>query len=118
MAPRSNWKGHLRLSLVSCPIALYPATSEREKVHFHRINRKTGDRLRMQNVDEETGKVVDKEDVGRGYEVGKGRYVEVSDEELDAVQVESTRIIDIDQFVPAAEIDQLSSRSSTASRRR
>jgi DNA end-binding protein Ku len=107
MAPRSNWKGHLRLSLVSCPIALYPATSEREKVHFHRINRKTGNRLRTQNVDEETGKVVDKEDVGRGYEVGKGRYVEVSDEELDAVQVESTRIIDIDQFVPAAEIDQL-----------
>jgi DNA end-binding protein Ku len=92
---------------VSCPIALYPATSEREKVHFHRINRKTGDRLRMQNVDEETGKVVDKEDVGRGYEVGRGKYVEVTDEELEAIQLESTRIIDIDQFVPRDEIDQL-----------
>jgi DNA end-binding protein Ku len=57
MAPRSNWKGHLRLCLVSCPIAIYPATSEREKAHFHRINRKTGNRLRMQSVDEETGKV-------------------------------------------------------------
>jgi hypothetical protein len=73
MAPRANWKGYLRLSLVSCPIALYPASSLSEKVSFNRINRKTGNRLKQQNVDSETGAVVPREDTARGYEVSKGR---------------------------------------------
>ena len=105
MAPRAFWKGFLRLSLVTCPVELYPATSQAEKTHFHQINRRTGNRLRQQMVDEETGKVVDKEDKGRGYELSKGRYVEIDPDELEAVQLESTHTIDIDAFVPAAEID-------------
>ncbi len=105
MAPRANWKGYLRLSLVSCPVALYPASSLNEKVSFNRINRKTGNRLKQQNVDSETGEVVAREDMVRGYEVAKGQYMIVEDEEIDAVQIESTRTIDIDQFVPKDEID-------------
>ena len=105
MAPRANWKGYLRLSLVSCPIALYPASSLSEKVSFNRINRKTGNRLKQQNVDSETGEVVPREDIARGYEIGKGQYLIVEDEEFEAVQVESTRTIEIDQFVPRNEID-------------
>ena len=106
MAPRANWKGYLRLSLVSCPIALYPASSLSEKVNFNRLNRKTGNRLKQQNLDSETGDVVPREDIARGYEVAKGQYLIVEDEELDAVQIESTRTIDIDQFVPKSEIDE------------
>jgi DNA end-binding protein Ku len=106
MAPRANWKGYLRLSLVSCPIALYPASSLSEKVSFNRLNRKTGNRLKQQSVDSETGEVVPREDTARGYEVAKGQYLIVEDEELDAVQIESTRTIDIDQFVPKTEIDE------------
>jgi DNA end-binding protein Ku len=71
MAPRANWKGYLRLSLVSCPIALYPVSSLREKVGFNHINRTTGNRLKQQNVDSETGEVVPREDIARGYEIGK-----------------------------------------------
>jgi len=100
------WKGYLRLSLVSWPIALYPASSLSEKVSFNRLNRKTGNRLKQQNVDSETGEVVPREDTARGYEVAKGQYLIVEDEELDAVQIESTRTIDIDQFVPKTEIDE------------
>jgi DNA end-binding protein Ku len=106
MAPRANWKGYLRLSLVSCPIALYPASSLSEKVSFNRLNRKTGNRLKQQNVDSETGEVVPREDIARGYEVAKGQYLIVEDEELDAIQIESTRTIEIDQFVPKSEIDE------------
>jgi Ku protein len=106
MAPRAYWKGYLRLSLVTCPIELYPATSQSEKAHFHQINRKTGHRLRQQMVDEETGKVVEKEEKGRGYELSKGKYVEIDEEELEAVEIESTHTINIDNFVPAAEIDK------------
>ena len=98
MAPRANWKGYLRLSLVSCPIALYPASSLSEKVSFNRLNRKTGNRLKQQNVDSETGDVVPREDIARGYEVAKGQYLVVEDEELDAVQIESTRTIEIDSI--------------------
>src|ERR1700752_2218326 len=105
MALRANWKGYLRLSLVSCPIALYPASSLSEKVSFNRINRKTGHRLKQQNVDAETGDVVSREDTGRGYEVAKGQFLIVEDQEIDAVQIESTRTIEIDQFVPRNEID-------------
>src|SRR6476619_4503917 len=82
MAPRANWKGYLRLSLVSCPIALYPASSLSEKVSFNRINRKTGNRLKQQNVDSETGDVVPREDTARGFEVAKGQYLLVEDQEM------------------------------------
>jgi Ku protein len=106
MATRPYWRGYLRLSLVNCPVVLYPASTQSEKVHFHQINRKTGNRLRQQMVDERTGKVVDKDDKGRGYELAKGKYVEIEPEELDAVEVEATRTIDIDTLVPAEEIDR------------
>jgi DNA end-binding protein Ku len=105
MAPRAYWKGYLKLSLVSCPIALYPASSSSERVSFHRINKKTGNRLKQQLVDSETGDPVEKDDVGRGYEVGKGEYLQVSDEELEKIQIESTHTIEIDSFVPRGEID-------------
>jgi Ku protein len=96
----------LRLSLVSCPIELFPAISQAEKTHFHQINRKTGNRLRQQMVDEETGRVVDKENKGRGYELTKGKYVEIEPDELEAVEIESTRTVEIDTFVPRSEIDK------------
>jgi DNA end-binding protein Ku len=105
MAPRAYWKGYLKLSLVSCPIALYPAASSSERVSFNRINKKTGNRLKQQLVDAQTGESVDKEDVGRGYEVGKGQYIQVEDAEIDSIKIESTHTIDIDNFVPRAEID-------------
>src|SRR3974390_2495426 len=105
MAPRAYCEVSLKLSLVSCPIALYPATSSAERVSFNRINKKTGNRLKQQNVDAETGEPVEKEDVGRGYEVGKGQYIQVEDEELEKVKIESTHTIDIDSFVPRSEID-------------
>jgi DNA end-binding protein Ku len=105
MAPRAYWKGYLKLSLVSCPIALYPAASSAERVSFNRINKKTGNRLKQQNVDGETGEPVDKEDIGRGYEVAKGQYLLVEDDELEKVQIESTHTIEVDSFVPRPEID-------------
>lgn len=104
--PRAYWKGFLRLSLVTCPVELFPATSEAEKTHFHQINVKTGNRLRQQMVDESTGRVVDKEHKGRGYELSKGRYVQIDEDELKAVEIESTHTIDIEGFVPKAEIDR------------
>jgi DNA end-binding protein Ku len=104
--PRAYWKGYLKLSLVTCPVALFPASSQSEKTHFHQINRKTGNRLRQQMVDEETGRVVDKEDKGRGYDLGNGKYVEIEPEELEAVEIESTHTIDIDKFVPEQDIDK------------
>lgn len=106
MAPRAYWKGSLRLSLVSCPVALYPASTAAEKTRFHMINRETGNRLKQQMVDAETGDVVEGEQKGRGYELGKGKYVEVEKEELEAVQIESNHTIDIDSFVPTDEIDK------------
>lgn len=105
-APRAYWKGYLKLSLVTCPVALYPASSQSEKTHFHQINRKTGNRLRQQMVDEKTGRVVEGENKARGYELKRGSYVEIEPEELEAVEVESTRTIDIDKFVPEEEIDK------------
>ncbi len=105
-ARRAYWKGYLKLSLVTCPVALYPASSQSDKTNFHQINRKTGNRLRQQMVDEETGKVVDKDDKGRGYELPNGRYIEIKPEELEAVEVESRHTIDIDKFVPQEDIDK------------
>jgi DNA end-binding protein Ku len=107
MAPRAYWKGYLRLSLVSCPIQLFPATSEREKVRFHQINKKTGNRIRYRKVDAESGHEVDADNIVKAYEVSKGNYIEIEQDELDAVELESTRMIDIDQFVPRKEIDEL-----------
>jgi DNA end-binding protein Ku len=106
MAPRAYWKGSLKLSLVSCPVAPYPATTSVDKTHFQMINKETGNRLKQQMVDAETGDVVEGEQKARGYELKKGEYVEVDKEELEAVQIESTHTIDIDSFVPLDEIDK------------
>ena len=106
MAPRAYWKGSLRLSLVTCPVALYPASTAVGKTRFHMINIETGNRLKQQMVDAETGDVVEGDQKGRGYELSKGKYVEIDKEELDAVQIESNHTIDIDSFVPKDEIDQ------------
>jgi DNA end-binding protein Ku len=107
MAPRANWKGFLRLSLVTCPVALYPATSETEKISFHQINKKTGHRIRYLKVDAETGKEVPQEDIVKGYEVSKNSYLELNKQELESVALESTRTIDVSEFVPREEIDDL-----------
>src|SRR4029078_7266334 len=100
MAPRANWKGLLRLSLVTCPVALYPATSDTEKVSFNQINRKTGHRIKYAKVDADTGEEVANEDIMKGYKVDTDTYIEVSKEELDELALESTRTIEIDEFVP------------------
>src|SRR5262249_60035242 len=106
MPARANWKGFLRLSLVSCPIALFPATSESDKIRFHQLNKKTGNRIKMQRIDAETGKAVDYEDIVKGYEIEKGHSVEITEDELKSVEIDSSRVIDIDQFVPRKEIDE------------
>jgi DNA end-binding protein Ku len=106
MAPRAYWKGSLKLSLVSCPVVLYPASTSVEKTRFHMINRETGNRLKQQMIDAETGDVVEADQKGRGYELSKGKYVEIEPEELEAVQIESNHTIDIDSFVPRDEIDR------------
>ena len=107
MAPRANWKGFLRLSLVTCPIALFPATSESEKISFNQINKKTGHRIRYLKVDADTGEEVSNEDIVKGYQVDKGRYLEVTKDEIENIALESTRTIEIDEFVPRSEIDDL-----------
>ena len=107
MAPRAYWKGYLKLSLVSCPIALYPATSEREKISFHQINKLTGNRIRYRKVDAETGDEVEQAAIIKGFEVNKGEYVELDPEELEAVAIESKRTIEIDEFVPKSDIDEI-----------
>lgn len=107
MAPRANWKGYLRLSLVTCPVALFPATSESEKISFNQINRKTGNRIKYLKVDADTGEEVASDDIMKGYKVDADSYIEVSKDELDAIALESTRTIEIDQFVPRKEIDDL-----------
>jgi DNA end-binding protein Ku len=107
MAPRPNWKGFLKLSLVSCAVALYPATTTSQRIRFNIINRKTGNRIRNDVVDAETGEPVEPEDRVKGYEVDKGQYVLVDDEELDNVALESTHTIAVDEFVPMAEVDRI-----------
>jgi DNA end-binding protein Ku len=104
--PRPYWKGYLKLSLVSCPIALYAATSSSERVSFRQINRKTGNRLRQQLIDDVTREPVEAGEKGRGYEVAKNQYILVEDDEIDAVAVESNHTIEIDSFVPRAEMDE------------
>jgi DNA end-binding protein Ku len=105
MAPRANWKGFLRLSLVTCPVALYPATSDAEKVSFNQINRKTGHRIKYAKVDADTGEEVASDDIVKGYKVDTDTYIEVSKDELDDIALESTHTIEIDEFVPRTDID-------------
>jgi DNA end-binding protein Ku len=105
MAPRANWKGFLRLSLVTCPVALYPATSESEKISFNQLNRKTGHRIKYAKVDADTGEEVANEDIVKGYKVDTETFIEVTKEELENVALESTRTIEIDEFVDRTEID-------------
>ena len=107
MAARPSWEGHLRLSLVTCPVALYPATTEAQTIRFNLINPGTNNRIKMKTVDAGTGEEVSRGDLVKGFEVAKGEYVLFDKEELDAVKIESTRIIDIEKFVPRASIDRL-----------
>jgi DNA end-binding protein Ku len=105
--PRSTWKGYLKLSLVSCAVALYNATSAAERVSFNTLNRKTGNRLKQQMLDSVTEELVDPSDRVKGYQVGKGQYVMVEDEDLEKLKIESTKMIEIEAFVPQAEVDQI-----------
>jgi len=107
MAPRPNWKGYLKLSLVSCSVALYPATTTSERIRFNIINRKTGNRIRNDIVDAETGRPVEPEDRVKGYQFEKGQYVLVEEDELDNVALASTHTIDIEQFVPMSAVDRI-----------
>ncbi|MEJ2378187.1 MAG: Ku protein [Pseudolabrys sp.] len=107
MAPRPNWKGYLKLSLVSCAVALYPATTKSQRIRFNIINRDTGNRIRNEVIDAETGDPVEPEDRVKGYQYEKGQYVLVEEEELDNVALESTHTIEIEQFVPMAEVDRI-----------
>lgn len=106
-AARPSWQGHLRLSLVTCPVAMYNAISPRGDVHFNLINPKTGNRIRMITVDAGTEKPVERKNLVKGFEISKGEYVTVTPEEIDAVRLDSTRTIDIDEFVPVEDIDRL-----------
>jgi DNA end-binding protein Ku len=105
MAPRANWKGSLRLPLVTCPVALYPATSDTEKISFNQINRNTGHRIKYTRVDADTGEEVPNEDIVKGFKVDTDTCVEVTKGELENVALESTRTIEIDEFVQREEID-------------
>jgi len=107
MAPRANWKGYLKLSLVSCSIALFPATSTKERIRFNIINRETGNRVRYRQIDSETGEEVPEEDRVKGYKVADGNYVLLEPDELDEVALESTHTIEIESFVPRKEIDEI-----------
>jgi DNA end-binding protein Ku len=107
MAPRPTWKGYLRLSLVSCPVRLYPATTRSERVSFHLLDPKTSNRIQMRPHDPETGREVSRDQLLRGFEVDKGRYVIVKEEELEALQVESSETIDLVRFVDQGEVDPI-----------
>jgi DNA end-binding protein Ku len=98
VAARAYWKGYLKLSLVSCPIALFPATTEREKISFNQLNKDTGNRIRYRKVDAETGDEVPQENIIKGYEVAKGEYIELAPEELEAVAIDSKHTLEIDEL--------------------
>ena len=106
MAPRPTWQGHLRLSLVTCPVALYTATSPTGDVHFNMLHKTTNNRIRMVPTDPETGPV-ERADIVKGYEIDKGRYVVVTQDEIDSVKLETTRAIDIEHFVDVDDIDRI-----------
>lgn len=107
MAARPSWKGHLKLSLVTCPVALYNAITPRGDVHFHLINPETKHRVKSVVIDAATDEILERKDLLKGYEFSKGKYVTLTNEEIDAVRLESTKTIDIEKFVPAADIDRL-----------
>lgn len=107
MAPRANWKGYLKLSLVSCPIALFPVASTTERISFHLINRATGNRLRQQYVDPVTGDIVERDERVRGYQIGKGEYITLEESEIAERALESTHTIDVESFVPRKDIDEV-----------
>src|SRR5215213_1618747 len=107
MAPRPTWKGYLKLSLVSCSVAMYTATSTSSRIRLNIINRETGHRIRNQAIDSETGDVVEAENKVKGYEVDSGKYVLLEEDELDEVALESTHTIDIESFVPRDEVDEI-----------
>ena len=106
MATRPTWQGYLRLSLVSCPVALYTATSRSGEVHFNMLSKATHNRIKMIPTDPESGPI-DRADIVKGYEIEKGRYVVVTDAEIKAVKLETTRTLDIERFVDEADIDRL-----------
>jgi len=107
MAARPSWEGHLRLSLVTCPVALWTATSEADTVRFNLINPKTNNRIRMKTVDAGTGEEVSRGELVKGFAIAKDEYVLLDKEDFESVKLESTRIIDIEKFVPRASIDRL-----------
>lgn len=107
MPVRPSWEGHLRLSLVTCPVALYPATSEAETVHFNLINPHTNNRIKMKTVDAGTGEEVPRADLVKGFQVAKDEYVLLDKEDFESVKLESTRLLDIEKFVPRDGIDRL-----------
>jgi DNA end-binding protein Ku len=107
VALRSSWKGYLRVSLVSCPVRLYPASSGADRISFHNLVPETMSRINMVAIDPTTGKQVPRDQLVKGYEFEKGRYVNVSDEELEQLQIESNRVIDVSTFVDDAEVDPL-----------
>jgi DNA end-binding protein Ku len=105
--PRASWSGFLRLSLVSCPIYLSPATTEAKRIRLHQLNAATGNRVRQQLVDAETGEVVERDQIEKGYEFDRGRYVTVTDEELKSLQIDSSRTIELDRFVDRDAVDPI-----------
>jgi DNA end-binding protein Ku len=107
MAARPSWEGHLRLSLVTCPVALYPATTEADTVRFNLINPQTNNRIKMKTFDAGTDEEVSRGDLVKGFAVAKNQYILIDKEDLESVKLESTRIIDIEEFVPAASIDRV-----------
>jgi DNA end-binding protein Ku len=107
MAYRPTWQGHLKLSLVTCPVALYTAASSSGDIRFNLINPETNNRIKMVTVDPETGLAVERRDLVKGYEFEKGRYVLLTEEEIRSVRLDSTKTIEIERFVPEAEIDRL-----------
>jgi DNA end-binding protein Ku len=107
MAPRANWKGFLKLSLVSCSVGLVQAVSSQERIRFNIINRETGNRVRYRQIDAETGEDVPEEDRVKGFKAADGNYVLLEPEELDEVALESTHTIDVESFVPRKDIDDI-----------
>jgi DNA end-binding protein Ku len=105
MASRPFWKGYMKLSLVTCPVAMTPATSEEDKVRFHVLNRRTGNRILSQSVDAETGRPVGEDDEVKGYARSEHDYVLLEDDELESIELESARTIDIETFIAAESID-------------
>jgi DNA end-binding protein Ku len=105
--PRPYWKGYLKLSLVSCAVALYNASSASERVAFNTLNRKTGNRLKQNLVDSVSGEPVDTADRVKGYQFSKGQYVMVEDADIEALKIESTKTIELETFVPQSEIDEI-----------